>query len=100
MTRLLSHPEFVAGACERHGAMFALIAGSNYGANFTFLGALAGIMWSKILRTKGVNDITFWRFVKYGLIIMPLVVGAGCLVLAIEMNFVCSPVNPYHIPKW
>ena len=29
--------------------MLALIIGANYGANFTLIGALAGIMWNSIL---------------------------------------------------
>eukprot|EP00698_Gefionella_okellyi_P007634 TRINITY_DN1866_c0_g1_i1.p1 TRINITY_DN1866_c0_g1~~TRINITY_DN1866_c0_g1_i1.p1 ORF type:complete len:538 (+),score=103.56 TRINITY_DN1866_c0_g1_i1:122-1735(+) len=89
MTRLLSHPAFVTSPCVAKAAQFALIAGSNFGANFTFLGALAGIMWSKMLRDKGISSITFFTFMRYGIIIMPVVVAVGCLVLAAEIQFMC-----------
>jgi Na+/H+ antiporter NhaD/arsenite permease-like protein len=64
--------------------MFALILGSNFGANFTPIGALAGIMWSKILLDKGIT-IRFKDFLRYGLLVMPAVVALACLVLAVEL---------------
>jgi len=53
--------------CEarRVGAVLAVTAGSNLGAFLTPFGALAGLMWQRILRGQG---LTFgWRdFVRYG----------------------------------
>lgn len=69
----------------RLGAATAVIAGSNFGANFTLIGALAGIMWAKMLSDKGCS-ISFSEFSKYGLLIMPLVVGVACLTLVAELT--------------
>jgi len=50
------------------GSVFACIAGSNIGAFLTPIGALAGIMWSNILKKQGLK-ISFISFAKYGIII-------------------------------
>ena len=47
---------------------FACIIGSNIGAFITPIGALAGIMWSNILRAQKVK-LSFLKFVFYGVII-------------------------------
>ena len=80
---LQGNPIFSSGAVGR-GSMYALILGSNLGANLTMIGALAGIMWGKILVDKGC-PISFREFAKYGLKVMPLVIAAGCLVLVLEL---------------
>ncbi len=66
------------------GGMFAIIMGSNYGACFTFIGALAGIMWKNIARDKNVV-IGFKQFAKLGFVIMPFVIFTACTVLALEI---------------
>jgi len=66
------------------GAMFAIIMGSNYGACFTFIGALAGIMWRNIATEKNV-PISFRQFAKLGFVVMPFVILAACTVLALEI---------------
>jgi arsenical pump membrane protein len=50
------------------GAIFATIMGSNIGAFLTPIGALAGIMWIKILKEQSVK-MTFLKFMFYGFII-------------------------------
>ena len=49
-------------------AVFGAIVGSNIGAFITPIGALAGIMWNKILSRHGVN-LPFIKFVFYGVIV-------------------------------
>jgi len=66
------------------GSTLALIAGSNFGANFTLMGALAGIMWAKMLSDKGTS-ISFSEFSKYGFLIMPPVIAVACLTLLAEL---------------
>jgi len=83
-TRTLQNNLFIAPAAATKGSMFALILGSNFGANLTMIGALAGIMWGKILMDKGC-PISFKEFSKYGFLIMPFVIAAACLVLVIEL---------------
>lgn len=46
-------------------ALYGAIIGSNLGAFITPVGALAGIMWTKILNGEGVK-LSFKQFVKYG----------------------------------
>jgi arsenical pump membrane protein len=68
------------------GGMFALIMGSNFGANFTLIGALAGIMWFKIIQNQDVT-ISFKQFSKYGFLVMPLVMLLSYGVLVLELLF-------------
>lgn len=48
--------------------LFAIIIGSNIGAFLTPIGALAGIMWRKILKNQGI-EFSVLDFVKYGSVI-------------------------------
>ncbi len=65
------------------GTVLATTVGSNLGANITPIGALAGIMWMSILRNKGV-DLSFWDFVRYGLLTTPVTLLICLGILAIE----------------
>ena len=49
-------------------AVYATIAGSNIGAFLTPVGALAGLMWSNIIKQNGVR-MSVGRFVLYGVCI-------------------------------
>ncbi len=68
-------------------AGFAVTIGSNLGANITPIGALAGIMWMNILRDKKI-DISYRRFIYYGVIvtIFTLLVTLGVLALEFYMT--------------
>ena len=57
----------ISGATElvQEKAVYATIIGSNIAAFFTPIGALAGIMWSGILKKHGVR-FSFLTYVKYG----------------------------------
>lgn len=50
------------------GALYATIVGSNLGALFTPIGALAGIMWTTMLKKYDVK-LSYLNFVKYGILI-------------------------------
>ncbi|MBO5525470.1 MAG: hypothetical protein J5993_01835 [Clostridia bacterium] len=65
-------------------AVYATIVGSNIGAFFTPIGALAGIMWSSILKKHDLK-FSFLDFVKTGgLIAIPsLAVSLGALALIV-----------------
>ncbi|NHI92919.1 MAG: hypothetical protein EAX96_10495 [Candidatus Lokiarchaeota archaeon] len=84
-TRMLQNTT-IKNVSVRDGMIFALIMGSNLGANFTLIGALAGIMWSKITEDKGVK-ISFTQFARYGFLIMPIVVFLSCFSLFLEIIF-------------
>ena len=56
------------GATVSVPALYAAIIGSNIGAFFTPLGALAGIMWMALLRRYQVK-LSFGKFILYGAVI-------------------------------
>ena len=59
-------------------ALYAAVIGSNIGAFFTPMGALAGIMWMALLGQHGVK-LSFGRFVLYGAILsIPTLLAALC----------------------
>ncbi len=84
ITEILQNPSFAVSVKAEKASMFALILGSNFGANFTLIGSLAGLMWSKLLKSKGYK-ISPKQFSKYGLLIMPLTSVSACLTLLIEI---------------
>lgn len=65
----------------KNQALFAVIAGSNIGAFLTPVGALAGLMWQKILRGQGIT-FGYTDFLKYGGITGSLSLLAALSVLA------------------
>ncbi|MBQ9468633.1 MAG: hypothetical protein IJU52_06475 [Clostridia bacterium] len=68
---------------EKTRAVYAATIGSNIGAFLTPVGALAGIMWSSILRSHGVK-FSFLDFVKYGAAVaLPAVTAALCALSAV-----------------
>lgn len=70
---------------NQQGATYAVIIASNLGANLTIIGALAGLMWSKILQTKNVK-VSYKLFLKIGLSITPLVFLVTLLTLWIVLS--------------
>ena len=63
-------------------AMYATIVGSNLGALFTPIGALAGIMWSSMLKEHKVK-FSYLSFVKYGAMISIPSLLSNLLMLSI-----------------
>ncbi len=64
--------------------LYSSIIASNIGAYFTPLGALAGIMWMSILKKSGLK-FGFKEFLKYGVILAPIVLLVALLVLMIVL---------------
>lgn len=62
--------------------VYATIIGSNIGAMLTPVGALAGIMWLRILKINDV-DYNFKSFFKNGIIITAVLFIAGAIALLI-----------------
>lgn len=62
--------------------LFACVAGSNIGAYLTPVGALAGIMWSSILKRYGIG-LSFKDFVKYGSMVSIPTLLSVLIVLAV-----------------
>ena len=65
-------------------ATFGAVIGSNIGAFITPVGALAGIMWTKILNGEGVK-LSFGKFALYGTFCAVFALAAACLALFIAL---------------
>ena len=72
---------FAAGTAQL-GALYALIVGSNFGAILTPIGALAGIMWLKMLKHEKIN-LSFRQFMIYGakVVLVTLLVTLLCIFI-------------------
>ncbi|CAG8583726.1 319_t:CDS:2 [Dentiscutata erythropus] len=77
-------PHIIQNPAIKQGCIYALIIGSNIGACLTIVGALAGLMWDKILKDKN-EKIGYWQFVKWNLGVLPVVAVGACGVLIIEL---------------
>ena len=62
------------------GSVYASVVGVNIGANLTPLGALAGLMWLKILKERDIS-IKFLDFLKVGLVVTPLCLAVTSAVI-------------------
>ena len=82
MTILFSNIINCANPLYLNNAIYATIVGSNIGAYLTPIGALAGIMWMSILKKQEIK-YNFLSFVKYGIIIVPVVMLFAYLGLMI-----------------
>eukprot|EP00162_Nutomonas_longa_P017742 comp24433_c0_seq1/m.60280 comp24433_c0_seq1/g.60280 ORF comp24433_c0_seq1/g.60280 comp24433_c0_seq1/m.60280 type:complete len:696 (+) comp24433_c0_seq1:3-2090(+) len=85
ITRVLLSPDFETrvGPASYRAIMFNAILGSNLGANFTVIGALAGVLFVSLLKKGGIH-MSFVTFSKYGFLIMPLVCIASAITIGIE----------------
>lgn len=62
--------------------IYSSIIASNIGAYLSPVGALAGIMWMSLLNKTGVN-FSFKSFLKYGIIISPIILVVALVTLSI-----------------
>ncbi|MBQ8600672.1 MAG: hypothetical protein IJ407_04750 [Clostridia bacterium] len=65
--------------------LYAAVIGSNLGAFFTPIGALAGMMWMQLLKAHGLQ-LSFGKFTKYG-----AAVAIPSLILAL-IGLMCQPI--------
>ncbi len=82
MSVLYSSITSFADATTYSQALYASVIGSNLGAFFTPLGALAGIMWTNMLKGSNVR-MNFARFTKYGTAVALPTLAASLFTLAI-----------------
>jgi hypothetical protein len=67
----------------RTGGMLGVLEGANVGGCWSIMGALAGILWSGILRTKGIK-IGYFQFMKVGFKVMPLITFVVAFIIWAE----------------
>jgi len=67
-------------------ATFGCILGANLGANLTFIGALAGIMFDALVRSRlgSQRSISFLEFGAAGLATLPAAVAIGGVFIALQ----------------
>ncbi|KAI9017741.1 citrate transporter-domain-containing protein [Gaertneriomyces semiglobifer] len=68
----------------QRAGLFALVIGSNLGANLTYIGSLAGLMFNDLLKSHGVT-IRQWDFFRWCLGVTPVVLVGMVSVLAGEL---------------
>ena len=86
-TKVFLHPNFLNSVPPYilDSAIYSLILSSNFAANLSLLGALAGIMWNSILTHKNRPLPNWYIFSYYGSVhVLFASVGAG-LILATEI---------------
>lgn len=89
-TQIIQHPNFtqhVHSDATQQGFLLGLIVGSNLGACLTLVGSLAGIMFDHILKTKGIYLLGYFQFLKWNLVILPVIATGACAVLIGEIWF-------------
>lgn len=64
-------------------ALYAVVIGSNIGALLTPIGALAGIMWTKMLKRENV-EFGFREFIKCGAVVICAALPAAMLGLSLS----------------
>ena len=67
-----------------HYALFGSIIGSNLGAFITPVGALAGIMWNRVLSDYEIK-LPFYKFVLYGIAVALPTIALSCASLLITL---------------
>ena len=75
---------FSALVGEDKAAVYASVVGSNLGAFLTPVGALAGIMWTGLLKNHGVK-LSFAKFSFYGILVSVPALAAAIFGLYIMM---------------
>lgn len=82
-SRILLHADFAVSTTVRQASVFSLIMGSNFGANFSYVGAMAGLMFLSILRHYNIT-LPAKTFSYYGFVCMTIVTAVACTVLLLE----------------
>ena len=67
---------------EHQALVYANIIGTNIGPKLTPFGALSTLLWFNILRKKGIK-ITFFEYIKFGIVITPIVLFFTLLILEV-----------------
>jgi len=84
LTQVLVDPAFDAlPKMVRTSGMLGVLEGANVGGCWSLMGALAGIMWSTLLRNKGIT-IGYLQFMRVALKVMPIVTFMVALIIFIE----------------
>jgi arsenical pump membrane protein len=96
-TSTIQHPNFLKTLIQISGSeiqadkvlkasLFGVVMGSNYGANLTFVGALAGLLWNSILCQYKMIVPAKEFFIK-GVFCVAMTILASCIVISLEIIY-------------
>ncbi|PKK85472.1 MAG: arsenic transporter [Thermoplasmata archaeon HGW-Thermoplasmata-1] len=80
------NPGYLVEGTAKLTSGLALVVGTNLGGNLTLFGALAGLMWKKILSFHDI-EMSYGKFLIQSLKVTPLVILIAALVLLLQMMF-------------
>lgn len=80
LSGILTHPALTLSPAVHTAAAYATALASNLGTNLTLIGALAGLMWARILKEHSIH-ISYFQFLKVGIVVMPIVTFSSLLTL-------------------
>eukprot|EP00762_Andalucia_godoyi_P005962 ANDGO_00048.mRNA.1 Arsenical pump membrane protein len=83
-TRTILHHRFTSDPLIRKAAIFSLIIASNFGANFSFVASMAGLMFKGIISRFGMS-LRGSYFSKVGALTMNIVLLVALVVLRLEL---------------
>merc|ERR1712050_24240 len=85
-SRILLSSSFLEAATEKQqlGSGFAVIIATNFGANFTLIGALGGIVWDSILKQKKIK-CSGMKFTAIGSTVTVLPIIVAMFVINFEL---------------
>jgi len=84
LTQVLLAPAFDSlPSLVRTAGMLGVLEGANVGGCWSLMGALAGIMWSTLLRNKGIQ-IGYIQFMRVSWKVMPIVTFMVALIIFAE----------------
>ncbi len=80
-------PEYTVTGPAAVANGLALVSGTNLGGNLTLYGALAGLMWKKILAYNGI-EMGYKEFLKHSLKVTPAVIVLTSLAIYLQMKYI------------
>ncbi len=86
MSVLFSQITAGLNGATKAGALYSAVIGSNLGAFFTPIGALAGMMWLQLLKAQNLQ-LSFGRFIRYGAAVAIPALGLALLGLWMSIGF-------------
>jgi arsenical pump membrane protein len=85
LSRVFTNTQIALNESVVQASAYATIISSNLGANITLIGALAGLMWKRILDVKKVK-ITYASFFRIGIIVTPITALLTFITLYFILN--------------
>ena len=76
-----------AASAARVPAILAALIGVNVGANLTYVGSLATLLWRRLLRERRV-ELSLGEFLRLGTLTVPATLLASCVALWLSVRII------------